>query len=63
MHRTLKAQTTRPAARNSLQQQAKFDEFVHEFNADRPHEALAMKTPAEVYRPAPRPYAGLPEVD
>ncbi len=62
MHRTLKAEATRPAAMNSLQQQAKFDEFIHEFNAERPHEALAMKVPADVYTPAARAYAGLPEV-
>ena len=63
MHRTLKVEATRPARMNSLQQQARFDEFVREFNAERPHEALAMKTPADVYRPAQRAYAGLPEVD
>ena len=63
MHRTLKAEATRPAGMNSLQQQAKFDEFVHEFNGERPHEALAMKVPADLYKPAARPYGGLPEID
>jgi transposase InsO family protein len=63
MHLTLKTETTRPPAMNSLQQQARFDDFVGEFNAERPHEALAMKTPAELYRPASRPYRGLPEID
>jgi transposase InsO family protein len=62
MHRTLKAETTRPAGQNSLQQQARFDAFVAEFNAERPHEALAMKTPAEVYAPSSRAYEGLPEL-
>jgi hypothetical protein len=33
---------------NSLQQQARFDDFVHEFNVERPREAIAMKCPAEV---------------
>jgi len=61
MHLTLKQQTTRPAAANILQQQAKFDDFVGEFNGERPHEALAMKCPQEVYTPSPRPYDGLPE--
>ena len=55
MHRTLKAEATRPAGMNSLQQQAKFDGFVSQFNGDRPHEALAMKVPADVYRPASQP--------
>jgi hypothetical protein len=63
MHRTLKAETTRPAGANSLQQQARFDAFVAEFNAERPHEALAMKTPAELYTPASRAYEGLPELN
>ncbi|NJO34833.1 MAG: transposase [Rhodospirillales bacterium] len=62
MHLTLKTETTRPPAINSLQQQARFDDFVAEFNQERPHEALAMKTPAELYRPASRPYRGLPEI-
>jgi hypothetical protein len=47
---------------NSLQQQARFDAFVREFNTERPHEALAMKTPAEIYSASPRRYAGLPEI-
>jgi transposase InsO family protein len=62
MHLTLKQEATRPPGMNSLQQQARFDAFVREFNAERPHEALAMKCPAEVYRPSPRPYDGLPEI-
>jgi transposase InsO family protein len=62
MHLTLKQETTRPAAANSLAQQARFDAFVAEFNAERPHEALAMRTPAELYTASPRPFAGLPEL-
>ena len=49
MHRTLKQQTTRPPRRNLLQQQELFDSFVDEFNHERPHEALEMKRPADVY--------------
>jgi len=60
MHLTLKREATRPPGMNSLQQQAKFDAFVEEFNTERPHEALAMKRPADIYRPSPRPYRGLP---
>lgn len=63
MHRTLKAETTRPAGSNSLQQQARFDDFVSEFNDERPHEAIEMKVPAEVYAPSSRAYEGLPEVE
>jgi len=42
-----------------LQQQASFDAFAHEFNAERSHEALAMKCPAELYSASPRQYDGL----
>jgi transposase InsO family protein len=62
MHLTLKKETTRPPGGNCLQQQARFDAFVSEFNAERPHEALAMKCPANVYSASPRPYIGLPEL-
>jgi len=62
MHLTLKKEATRPPGANILQQQARLDEFINEFNTERPHEALAMKTPAEVYSPSLRPYDGLPEL-
>jgi transposase InsO family protein len=62
MHLTLKQEATRPPGINSLQQQARFDAFVHEFNAERPHEAIAMKCPAELYVASTRPYDGLPEL-
>ena len=62
MHLTLKQEATRPPGLNSLQQQARFDAFQQEFNAERPHEALAMKCPAEVYSASTRPYNGLPDV-
>jgi transposase InsO family protein len=61
MHLTLKQQATRPAGANMLQQQAKLDAFQEEFNSERPHEALGMKCPAEVYTPSPRPYRGIPD--
>jgi hypothetical protein len=62
MHLTLKKETTRPPGINALQQQDRFDRFVSEFNQERPHEALAMKTPAELYTPSSRAYEGLPEL-
>jgi hypothetical protein len=62
MHLTLKKETTKPAGANFLQQQARFDSFVDEFNIERPHEALGMKMPAEVYKPSLRAYQGLPDV-
>jgi hypothetical protein len=46
-----------------LQQQARFDQFLSEFNTERPHEAIGMKVPAALYTPSSRPYQGLPELD
>jgi hypothetical protein len=63
MHLTLKKEATKPPAKNFLQQQAKFDDFIHQFNYERPHQALDMKYPAELYSPSPRPYMGLSEVE
>ena len=63
MHRTLKAETTRPARANLLQQQERFDEWVHEFNHERPHEALEMKRPAEVHARSARTFpTALPDL-
>jgi len=62
MHLTLKREATRPPGMNSLQQQAKFDAFQTEFNTERPHEAIDMKCPAELYIHSPRLYRGLPEL-
>ena len=61
MHLTLKKEATRPAGANLLQQQAKFDAFLEEFHNERPHEALAMKCPAEVYTASTKPYRGIAE--
>lgn len=63
MHLTLKMEATRPAARNFLQQQEKFDGFREVFNQERPHQALAMRCPGELYIPSARPYRGLPDLD
>ena len=62
MHLTLKREATKPASANVLQQQARFDAFVQQFNQDRPHQALAMKVPADVYARSPRVYRGLEEL-
>ena len=43
------------------EQQAAFDEWRKTFNQERPHEALAMKRPGEVYRPSERKYEGTPQ--
>ena len=63
MHLTLKLETTKPAGKNFLQQQAKFDEFIDSYNNERPHQALGMRSPAELYQPSLRRYAGLPNLE
>ena len=62
MHRTLKAEATKPAAPNVLQQQARFDTFVARYNHDRPHQALGMKVPAALYTRSARVYRGLEDL-
>jgi putative transposase len=62
MHRTLKAEATKPAAPNVLQQQARFDAFVDRYNQERPHQALGMKVPADLYTRSARVYRGLQDL-
>jgi transposase InsO family protein len=63
MHRTLKAETTRPAGATLLQQQERFDAFRDEFNRARPHEALGMKPPSSVYQPSARRLSAVGELE
>lgn len=63
MHLTLKKEATKPAEENFLRQQARFDDFQEEFNNERPHQALEMKCPAEVFKKNTNPYNGLPEIN
>ena len=62
MHRVLKQATARPPASNMLQQQDKFKSFMQDYNYERPHEGIQMKTPASLYEPSTRIYKGLPEL-
>jgi len=64
MHRTLKESTANPPKINLGMQQQAFNTFIKEYNNERPHEALAQKPPAFVYRQSLRPYpAKLPKVE
>jgi len=56
MHRTLKQETASPPAKSRRAQQQRFDEFRHEYNQERPHEALGQTPPAHHYEPSQRPY-------
>ena len=54
MHKTLKAEATRPPAGSLAAQQRRFNLFRTEYNDERPHEALDQQTPASVYERSPR---------
>src|SRR5690606_26126692 len=54
MHRTLKAEATKPPAANIRAQQRKFNLFRAEYNDERPHEPLDMDVPGDRYQPSPR---------
>ncbi|MDH5760982.1 MAG: leucine zipper domain-containing protein [Gemmatimonadota bacterium] len=56
MHKDLKADACIPPAGNRSAQQRRFNSLLHDFNHIRPHEALQMKTPADVYVPSTRPF-------
>lgn len=62
MHRTLKLETANPPASHLLTQQEKFEIFTKEYNFERPHQALDMKCPADIYRKSGRKYCGLPDI-
>ena len=63
MHLTLKKEATKPAAKNLLQQQAKFDHFIEYYNQERPHQALEGRCPAQLYQLSRRPYTGLKDLE
>ena len=63
MHLTLKKETTKPVAMNFLQQQAKFDDFIQEYNHERPHQALNMQCPAELYSSSTKIYQGITDIE
>lgn len=63
MHRTLKDVTANPPRASVGAQDEAFERFMHEFNYERPHEALEMRTPSEVYQPSSRQFPSrLPEL-
>ena len=64
MHRTLKAETTRPPAADLVRQQRAFTAFRREYNEVRPHAALGGDPPAARYVSSSRPYpAQLPALE
>jgi putative transposase len=56
MHRTLKAETTRPPAETMRAQQQRFQQWRQQFNDERPHEAIGYATPSTLYQCSERAY-------
>ena len=56
MHRTLKEQTSYPAAVSAAEQQGRFDTFRRHYNEERPHEALGQQLPTDLYMPSLRAF-------
>ena len=54
MHGTLKAEACCPPEATARDQQRRFDAFRHEYNHERPHEALGQRQPVRIYRRSPR---------
>ena len=54
MHRTLKAETSKPPAACLTEQQQRFDRFRRHYNEERPHEALGQTPPSCRWQPPER---------
>jgi len=61
MHRDLAAEVQYAGTGSLDEQREALEIWRQSYNQERPHEALAMKTPAELYTPSPRRYEGDPE--
>lgn len=65
-HLTLKQEAANPPKASLALQMQMMSQFHHEYNHERPHEALNMKVPASVYCSSPRQWDGIlrsPEYD
>jgi transposase InsO family protein len=60
MHRDLAVEVEGRAAADAITQQAALDVWRRTFNEERPHEALGMRVPQEVYQASPRKYDPAP---
>jgi putative transposase len=64
IHSDIRADLQLDPAGSLEQSQALFDEWRHTFNWERPHEALGMKFPGEVYERSKKVYTGeCPEIE
>jgi putative transposase len=58
-HLTL-LEAMRPAAADRMAQARTFEAFRHDYNHERPHQALGQTAPASFYTPSPRPMPSRP---
>lgn len=58
MHLDVRFDVEDSSAETAQLQQAQCDQWRHEFNHVRPHEALGQRVPADIYRPSLRRYRG-----
>src|SRR4029453_6380455 len=58
MHRDIASELENAAYE---ERQSAFDTWRCEYNEERPHEALGMRVPAEIYESGTRPWRGTPE--
>jgi putative transposase len=58
-HRVFKAETIQPPAANPAQQAARTTRWLHHYNYQRPHEALAQQSPGQHYYNSRRRYLGI----
>lgn len=56
LHLTMQQETMQAMAANRRAQQRRFDQFRRDYNQQRPHEALGMRTPESCYQPSPRTF-------
>jgi putative transposase len=56
LNRTLLDHTGIDPAHDNAGQQVLFDEFIHMYNHERPHEGIGQDRPAHHYRSSPRPF-------
>ena len=61
MHRDIAAELEHRIDGNLEEHAAAAELWRHGYNHERPHEALGMRPPAEVYQRSPRRYTGTPE--
>lgn len=60
MHRSLKSDVLDSPAKNLKEQNKVFDLYRHDFNHERPHEALNDRSPSDFYKKSDRPFVEKP---